>query len=381
MRGARADRADGLDPPPREIDANKAAARDGQRPRIQRPQQQPMTTEARRAHLRDAAPDRRAIGARSADLDEDAVGHALVQQGARDAGRRPREHGEDRAARDLAHVHDAAVAAHDRERDAYARARDDTRRQLGGPHHRRQDRRVQRRRPRTRAQAVRRRDLVPRGRERTAFAGVGDDRPLARRPVDAERVARDERLRAAREQGVDRPGPRARVVRRNEEAARGEGCPSAERRRRDGDRTTGEQARPPGDADDADARDVAFQQRVRRLRRRVRDERDARRVDGGIGEQTREAGDDARRDAVRGVVRRRRLYARDDTTGPFVDRHDVRERPADVDADPQTSGHSDGANGRTGTTTSTTPARAKRRRSGMRSPGRSGRRRSVSIRW
>jgi hypothetical protein len=92
-------------------------------------------------------------------------------------------------------------------------------------------------------------------------------------------------------------------------------------------------------SDDADARDVALEQRVRRLRGRVRDERDAVRLDTGRGERALETRDDPRRDAFGRVVARRYFDARDDFARARIDDDDVRKRPTDVDADPQPVAH------------------------------------------
>ena len=89
---------------------------DAERANVERAQHRAVAADARRPHLRPPGANRAAIGARSADLDEDAVAEAFVEQRARDAGGGAREQREDRAALDLAHVHHAAVAAHDHQR-------------------------------------------------------------------------------------------------------------------------------------------------------------------------------------------------------------------------------------------------------------------------
>ncbi len=59
----------------------------------------------------------------------------------------------------------------------------------------------------------------------------------------------------------------------------------------------------------------------------------AARVDGGIGEQPVDAGDDARRDSLASGVRRRHFDARERVARCRIDRDDVGKRSADVDAD------------------------------------------------
>ena len=83
-------------------DTRATPPRDAERAHVERAQHRAMAADARRAHLRTAAPDHRTIGARAADFDEDAVGDVLVEQRAGDPGGRPREHRQDRTPLDLA---------------------------------------------------------------------------------------------------------------------------------------------------------------------------------------------------------------------------------------------------------------------------------------
>src|SRR5581483_3369869 len=86
---------------------------------------------------------------------------------------------------------------------------------------------------------------------------------------------------------------------------------------------------------DAHRGDVAFQERVRRLRRRVRDERDRRGLDAVLAQQGLEPADDPGGDAVGMIVRRRHLHRRHHLAGRRIHGDDVRERAAHVDPDPQ----------------------------------------------
>ena len=87
----------------------------------------------------------------------------------------------------------------------------------------------------------------------------------------------------------------------------------------------------PAHADHADAGDVPFEQRVDGLGGRVRDEVDALRAD--FDRELRDDVDDAGRDAVRVVVRRRHDRVGDDGAAFHVEGDGFRERPADVDPD------------------------------------------------
>ena len=96
-------------------------------------------------------------------------------------------------------------------------------------------------------------------------------------------------------------------------------------------RTRAQPFDPAADAGDADDRDVALEQRVRRLRRSVRDEAHV----GGIERKLLQEGlqrlDDSRCNAARGAMRRRHLHLTDQCERGGIDRDRVGERPADVD--------------------------------------------------
>ena len=255
-----------------------------------------MPADARGSHLRLAAPDHRAVGTRAADFDEDAVGDVFVEQRARDPRRRTRQHREDRAPFDLGDVHHAAVAAHDHQRGGDARVGHGARGDARGAQHARQDRGVERGGARTRAQAVLRRHLRAAGRREPAVPRRGDERVLALRAVDRERLADGDGLDAGFTQRVEHV--RVAAV----EPQRREANPFGQCERRE----AGERARDgAAERDDAYLRDVAFEQRVRGLRRRVRDERNRRRVDRMLAQELLEPRDDPRRDPVGMVVRRR----------------------------------------------------------------------------
>ncbi len=78
---------------------------------------------------------------------------------------------------------------------------------------------------------------------------------------------------------------------------------------------------------------IAFEQRVGRLRRRVRDERDLRRIDSRLGYEPLDAGDDTGSDALCRPVRRRNFDGRDELARRGIHRNDVGKRAADVDSD------------------------------------------------
>jgi hypothetical protein len=121
-----------------------------------------------------------------------------------------------------------------------------------------------------------------------------------------------------------RPRERASSTNGGEVHARGE------RDRREAHRRTREAA---AEAHDAHARHVAFEQRVRRLRGGVRDERDVVRVDRVLAQQALQSRDDPSGDAVGMIVRGRHLHRRDERARLRIDGDDVGERSPDVDAD------------------------------------------------
>ena len=155
-------------------------------------------------------------------------------------------------------------------------------------------------------------------------ARSGDERCFCCRPVDGERPADRERvdprlLHAVQQRGIARVEPL-----RREPDPFGH-CERSEARERARERAA--QRRDP------DPRDVAFEQRVGGLGRRVRDECDGLRIDRILAQQALEAGDDSGRDAVRMRVRRRHFHRGQQRAGFGVDRDHVGERSPDVDAD------------------------------------------------
>ena len=227
-----------------------------------------------------------------------------------------------------AHVHHAAVGAHDHQRRRNARVVDRPARHARGAQHARQDRGVERRGARARAQAVHRRDVVAAGRGEAACARAGHERVLALaagRPRTLRWRPALRCRRRVRARTTHRPS-----LRRIEVGRRRSAMPAASGigAKRIAARANGEPKRTI-----ADPRHVAFEQRVGRLRRRVRDERHRRRIDGVLAQQPLEPGDDARGDAVGMIVGRRHLDRRRHLARRRIDRHDVGERAADVDAD------------------------------------------------
>ena len=87
----------------------------------------------------------------------------------------------------------------------------------------------------------------------------------------------------------------------------------------------------------ADDREVAFEQRVRRLRRRMCDERNLVRRDIAAREQRLNTCDDPRRHALGRIMRGRHLDASDNGARLRIDRDDIRERAADIYTQTQSS--------------------------------------------
>ena len=207
----------------------------------------------------------------------------------------------------------AARAAARRCRPARAPPRTIARRAL----HQRQDRGVDRGADGAQLEPVGAGQLVARARRQAALARALGDEPLRLRRVDRERaLRRRSRVQpaAARrssaastsalgEAAASRRGRRARC------AARGRARAPRRRRRCACARA---QVGLAADADDADPRDVALEQRVHRLRRREGDELDRARVGAELREQLGERLGDALGDAARrrgGWSARRRARA------------------------------------------------------------------------
>ena len=202
---------------------------------------------------------------------------------------------------------------------------------LGGAERDRQDRRVERRGHRPQLEAVEAGELG-RCRDRQPRLGRGVvDRGFVGDVVGRERFGDRDRL-GARVAQARRPRPRD--VGRQAVGDVEELGDHAERAslaqldpRADGALARLAQVGRPPHADHADPGDVAFEQRVHRLRRRVRDELDA------LGPTSRRAGDhvhDAGRNTLGVVVRGRHDRLGDDRAGVGVERDGLRERPADV---------------------------------------------------
>ena len=91
--------------------------------------------------------------------------------------------------------------------------------------------------------------------------------------------------------------------------------------------------RPARNGDDADRRHVAFEQRVGRLGRRMREEHDVLGRDPGAFEHAAEDLDHTLGDAARAGMGGQRRVAADDLVGVVVDQHRLGEGAADVDSD------------------------------------------------
>ena len=92
------------------------------------------------------------------------------------------------------------------------------------------------------------------------------------------------------------------------------------------------------DPEDSDAADVPLEQGVHGLCRRKRDERDTAAVLTELREEVAQSVDDAVRRALR-LVRGRNDSVSKQPERPGLDRDGLRERPADVDADPDRAAH------------------------------------------
>ena len=211
VRAARADVANRV-----AAETHHAAAADSERAHVERAQHRAMTADARRMHLRPSRANRGAIGARAPDLDEDPLAQPFVEQRPGDARGRTREQRQDRPPLDLAHVHDAAVAAHHHQRRGNCRALDGAGRDARRANHFRKNRGVEGRGARARAQAVRRADVVAARRIGAARSRVRDRKRLGRGPVDAEALAGRDCLRAGADEPVDGGAHRPFVASRRE---------------------------------------------------------------------------------------------------------------------------------------------------------------------
>jgi hypothetical protein len=196
-----------------------------------------------------------------------------------------------------------------------------------------QNRGVDRRSARSRAQTIGGADVVAAGRIDAPLARQLDRARLARRPVDAEALAGRDGLRPARNQAFDARTHGGLVAGAHEIELGRERRSTTGRKRGKAHLPPRQPRQPVEQSQHTDLRKIALEQRVRRLRRRVRDERDAARVDRRCPQQPLDTGHDARRDAARVVMRRGHLHGRNELARGGVDGDDVGERPADVDAD------------------------------------------------
>ena len=206
-----------------------------------------------------------------------------------------------------------------------------------------QDRRVDRGRDGPGLEAVGAGQLVAGAHRQAALARARGDEPLVLGRVDGERAADGER-RAARslhpvEDGVDTLGVEA--AGRVEEGVLGvQHAAGGELEVADAGALAGQPQLGLGaDADDPDARDVALEQRVHRLRRRVGDELDAVAVLAELVEQRPQRLRDALGDPAGGGVARRHDGVRAHAQRLQGERDRLREGAADVDADADAGRH------------------------------------------
>ena len=177
---------------------------------------------------------------------------------------------------------------------------------------------------------------MPARRVDAALARVSDRVRLAFRAVDAEAEARGQRLRAAGDQTVDSGAHGCVVLRAGKLERRCKRNPRCERHRREVHLPPSRPRQAIEQSQNADLSEVAFQERIGRLRRRVRDECYRAGIDARAVEQSLDAGDDSLGNAARSVVRRRDLDARDECARRRIDGDHVGKRSTDVDPDAQT---------------------------------------------
>ena len=184
-----------------------------------------LAADFRAADAAAAVLDHAEVGAGAADLDEDAIGDAGVEQGGGDAGGRARQHGEDRAAAHLGDVHDTAVAAHDHDRGGDARLADGTLGEVGGVEHLGQHAGVDDGGAGADAQAVEAAHVMRGGGGQAAMGGDGADELLVRRIVYAEGLCGDDDGGAGGGERIERLADRGfgHAVGRNEAVVGGEG--------------------------------------------------------------------------------------------------------------------------------------------------------------
>ncbi len=328
---ARADGADG-----RPVEPHQGPAADPDRAHVQRGQVGLAAAEPGVPHLHPAAAHDADVGRRATGLQEHALAEPFPHQRPGHPGRRTAQSREQRPFPHLRQRHHAAVAAHHHQRRGDARRRDAALDQVGGLHHPRHDPGVQHRRAGPFRQPVQAGDLMGRGGEQPLRPGLGHNLLLPHRVVDAERLHRHDDLRALVDDLRHRGLHRDRVV------------GVAQPRVPDGQPLAGRQPElrqppePPGrprleaapDPDHAHGRDVALQQRVRRLGRAVRQERHHRSVDPGPLLELAQRGQDAVRDPVGVVVAGGDLHLAEQGERRRVHGHGVGERATDVDADP-----------------------------------------------
>ena len=285
---------------------------------------------------RPAVADHADIGAGAADLEIDAVGHPQIHQRAGHARGRSRQHGHDRAAAHLRDIHHAAVAAHDHQRRLNAGLAHAGLGHGGGVDHLRQDAGVDDGGAGPRGQAVEFCDLVAAGRGEAGLDHQTAHGLLGLVVVDAEGRTGDDDLGAFGLEFVDRladglVGQRLldqKAVDRRQVAA------GRELDRLHGALAFGQQRFHAGrHADHADAGDVAFEQRVGGLRRRVGEEDDFLGIDAGLLQHVAEDVDHAFRDAARIGMGGQHGEPADHLVGRIVDQDGLGEGAADIDAD------------------------------------------------
>src|SRR3954468_20045315 len=136
------------------------------------------------------------VGAGTADLEINAIGHAQVHERTGHARRRTRQHGYDRAPSHFLYIHDTAIAAHDHQRRGDAGFAHGLFRHVGRADHLRQDAGVDDGSACPRGESIQLGDFVATRHCETEFGCNAHDCFLGALVIDAEGAARHHDLRA-----------------------------------------------------------------------------------------------------------------------------------------------------------------------------------------
>ena len=173
------------------------------------------------------------------------------------------------------------------------------------------------------------------GREESGFRRDRNGNVLTLRPVDRKRFGRGQHFGSALLERADCCFYPLAIVRRSERKFRFEGQSRRQLQSPETHLHARERAESVEQTQHADLSDVAFEQRVGGLRRRVRDKRNFGRIDRAVRKEPRDAVDDSGRNAGRRGVGRRHFHARYDFAALRIYRDNVGKRAAHIDAEAQ----------------------------------------------